>query len=215
MHLVAEIEVGVDVDDTEVLLHRPVNAPVGGDRHRVVAADHGKELSRLHGLIGQLLRLGEHLVPVLPHAVTQILDLHRGDIPEILGGGRDGVGDFPQLLGRLTSAGAEADPAVVGDTEHSYVASSRGSSGWFRPAQIVLSSVIEFFNSMMMKLLSRPVPGCPAGSRPGHLQQLRPGEQVVSHARQGTDPQPGGSRPSSVTVRAANSSVCRSTPPHP
>ena len=126
VHLVAEIEVGVDVDDTEVLLHRPVDAPVDGDRHRVVAADHGKELSRLHGLIGQLLRLGEHLVPVLPHAVTQILDLHRGDIPEILGGGRDGVGDFPQLLGRLTSAGAEADPAFVGDTEHSYVGLLQG-----------------------------------------------------------------------------------------
>ena len=118
VHLVAEIEVGVDVDNTEVLLHRPVDAPVDGDRHRVVAADHGEELAGLHGPEGQLLRLGEHLVPVLPHAVPQILHLQGGDVPEILGGGGDGVGDLPQLLGRLAGAGAEADAPVIGDAEY-------------------------------------------------------------------------------------------------
>src|SRR5699024_5699346 len=101
VHLVAEVKVGVDVDDAEVLIHGPVDAPVDGDGHRVVAADHGEELARLHGLEGQLLRLGKHLVPVFPYAVPQILHLQGGDVPEVLGSGRDGVGDLPQLLGRL------------------------------------------------------------------------------------------------------------------
>ena len=118
VHLVAEVEVGVNVDDAEVLVHRPVDAPVDGDGHRVVAADHGEELAGLHGPEGQLLRLGEHLVPVLPHAVPQILHLQGGDVPEILGGGGDGVGDLPQLLGRLAGAGAEADAPVIGDAEY-------------------------------------------------------------------------------------------------
>ena len=42
----------------------------------------------------------------------------------------------------------------------------------------------------MMKLLSRP--DAPLEVGPDSLQQLRPGEQVVAHPRQGTDSQPGG-----------------------